>query len=728
MKDTLGSLSRFLSKDFKIKENLIGSLQIICRTRNADKGILCLLNKSTAATRIRITDGFPHDKRLAFPKTCIDCARLGSPVCFQGAAPHNLLKCLGGTMAEYHHLVTPLDLGEHLTGLIVLFREKTRKPFTKADATFVTKFGVIMKFVLNNTFLFLKAQEEQEELARSRDFIDNILSSLPQGLFVVSLHGTVIYWNENMAHRFNYPAKRAKGKQYREILDQIDLNILEALIEDVMKRNERIVIERYEYRTAEGTRHVCKIEAQPNLDLDERPAGVLVSIEDISEQAVLEEELRRTYSRINETINELRAKTRQLELANVELSRADKLKSEFLSNMSHELRTPLNSILNLTQMLLQGLPGELNTRQRNYLAIVERNGRHLLNLINDILDLSKIEAGKSEVVSAHFNIKALIGQIVSIFSPQAMQKKIRISTSYDLTRPDVFTDESKVKQIVLNLVSNAVKFTEVGQVEVLVRDIPFAEVKERTARDPFLLKLHLFPERQYVEIVVKDSGPGIKDEFLPFLFRPFRQADGSITRKFGGTGLGLHITHRLLEMLKGGASVYSKEGEGTTFSVLLPVSSGTQKTQRKKEADPDEEMRIDLSGVNLAEALQGKSIVIIEDNLDNLFTLTEFLSAHDLDFSTATDGEEGLRLIEDERPDLVLLDIQIPEVSGYDVAARVRANPELAGTKILAITAHSMLGDRERILSSGCHDYIAKPMDFNMLLTKMYNLISGHGA
>jgi len=388
---------------------------------------------------------------------------------------------------------------------------------------------------------------------------------------------------------------------------------------------------------------------------------------------------------------------------------ANKLKSEFLSNMSHELRTPLNSILSLSRLILRQSRERLSRDEIDYIEIIERNGDKLLTLINDILDLSKIEAGKIDLNPKKIGVSYIITMITENLEQTADDKGIKINIVKPDDLPPIITDEARFYQILQNIVGNAVKFTEDGSVII-------------TCSYDF----------ERVHITVEDTGIGIDEEELPFIFDEFRQIDGTLARKFDGTGLGLAIALKSAEMISGEIRVESSRGVGSRFFISLPIlwQNGDEKAPvsdnsfiNRNKTDPEAYegsfTACDTSMLPETDKFdESFRIMVIEDDPDNVTTIQAVLESR-YETIVAYDGIEGLDMIKKEHPHLVLLDIALPRMSGFDVIKRIKQDESISEIPVIAFTALSMKGDRERILKAGCDDYISKPYNIEYLLDKI---------
>ena len=560
------------------------------------------------------------------------------------------------------------------------------------------------------------------------------------------------------------------------------------------------------------------------------------------ELQVQSEELQAQSEEIQSQSEELISQKKEIEKKSERVEEANRIKSEFLSNMSHELRTPLNSILGLTGLMAEGIAGRINEKQKEYIEIIERNGKNLLQLINDILDLSKIESGTAELAISKIQLKEFVTGVAYTIMPIVEKKGLSLNMDIgdDIS---LYSDADKLRQILVNLLGNAAKFTDKGKIGI------WAWVVEGRLNDHVIIK-------------ISDTGTGIPREALEFIFYPFRQVDGSSTRKHEGTGLGLSICQKLVNLMDGKIEVESKVGKGSTFTVtikkdrrsklrpkeeewqkrvkatLLPegqvagngqaaviretkrivvidddpivirelkiifkkenyqaefASSGSKGLEHIKSEVPDMvllDLRMpDMDGYKVLEELQkiddlkelpvmiitatdltgtetsalGKNvkgvitkgridkrdllarinkflygpertaypliskvsaggpvkILIAEDRRDNMILIKETLRSTGYAVYSATNGQEAIDIAEKEKPDLILMDMQMPVMSGFDATRQIRETEGLKNIPIIALTARAMKGDEEKVLAAGCSDYLSKPVMPKDLLRKI---------
>lgn len=387
----------------------------------------------------------------------------------------------------------------------------------------------------------------------------------------------------------------------------------------------------------------------------------------------------------------------------MELARATRLKDEFLANMSHELRTPLNAILGMTEALIEQICGPLNEKQLKSLSTVERSGQHLLELIDDILDLAKVEAGALSLERTPTQIGTLCKSSLTFVKQLANQKKIRlIEQCPDEPMPELMLDERRIRQVLINLLNNAVKFTpEGGHVTLSI---------SLTAPNPDTAEYGL-------KFTVEDTGIGIKPNQLERLFQPFVQVDTALNRQYTGTGLGLALVKRIVELHDGRVDATSEFGVGSCFSVELPCSPGA-KLPPAVIRHPDNDIAL------TAQPPAVPLVLLAEDSPDNIDVIQGYLAAKGYEVIIAKDGQTAIALAQAQTPNLILMDIQMPGMDGLEAIATIRRDEALQQVPIIALTALAMKGDRERCLAAGADDYLAKPVKLKQLVATMRSLLA----
>ena len=437
------------------------------------------------------------------------------------------------------------------------------------------------------------------------------------------------------------------------------------------------------------------------------------SISDITESKVAEANLERFAEDLWETKEalesqaiELARKSEELEFARVSAEAASQSKSDFLANMSHEIRTPMTAILGYSELLLDAEQSEED--QCDCVQIIHRNGEHLLAIINDILDLSKIESGRMTVERIQCDPWAIAQDVCDLVRPRAEGKGLTLQLENEDALPiTISSDPIRLRQILLNLVGNAIKFTESGGVWIKIELVIVESGSPRIAFE------------------VMDTGVGLSEEQIEHLFQPFTQADDSTTRKFGGTGLGLSISRRLAEMLGGRITVTSKPHAGSTFRVEIATGdlSKTRMTRTPTVAPSNNQPANRVADTQMSAA----RILLVEDGPDNQRLFSFHLRKAGATVAIAENGRIAVDAIHDacaqgEPFELILMDMQMPEMDGYEATRLLRT--EGCTTPIIGITAHAMAGDREKVIAAGCDEYIAKPVNRNALLAACQKWLS----
>jgi PAS domain S-box-containing protein len=420
--------------------------------------------------------------------------------------------------------------------------------------------------------------------------------------------------------------------------------------------------------------------------------------EEIAERQRAEAELAQERALLAQRVEE---RTMDYMAANAELARAARLKDEFLASMSHELRTPLTAVLGMVEILKMEVYGPLTEQQVKSLDVIDESGRHLLELINDILDLSKIEADKLELEIEPVSVESVCQSSLQFIRQTALNKYIEVSFEHDTTVSVLHVDERRFKQILVNLLSNAVKFTpDEGRVG---------------------LEVVADPARQRARFVVWDTGIGIAAEDVERLFQPFVQLDSKLARQYSGTGLGLALVNRMVKMHGGEIAVESEPGKGSRFTVSIPwsgttITPATIQPARSYHKVPQEPV-VTVQLPRQIPSVRGESplVLLAEDEHTTTMLITDFLQMSGYQVVSAENGIRAIERAKAEKPDIILMDIQMPEMDGLETIQHLRADEQTANVPIIALTALAMAGDRERCLAAGANDYLSKPIDLSRL-------------
>jgi signal transduction histidine kinase/ActR/RegA family two-component response regulator len=498
-------------------------------------------------------------------------------------------------------------------------------------------------------------------------------------------------------------------------------------------------------KTIQANRRTEELLAQSQRlahELQEQSAELQRTNAELEEKAAL----------LSEQKGNIETQNREIELARAgleekaqQLAEASQYKSEFLANISHELRTPLNSMLVLSRLLSDNPDQNLTPRQTEFARTIHSAGSDLLGLIDDILDLSKIEAGRMDVTPGEISLEEMRGYVEQAFGLQAEEKGLQLSVTIDPRLPrTIITDAQRLQQVLRNLLSNAVKFTESGSVTL---SIAAAESGPRYGVPT------LDAANRVVALTVTDTGVGISADKLSLIFEAFQQADGTTSRRYGGTGLGLSISRQLSRLLGGAITVSSTVGAGSVFTLFLPdlaepdfpapghhLGSGIHSVPSSARSGsihsgygvpaPRTNPILTRTGGSETAAmlLRGSTVLVVDDDVRNVFALTSALEMHGMTVLYADNGADGVRLLsEHAHIDIVLMDAMMPEMDGNETTQEIRRNPRFAALPIVFLTAKAMPGDRESSLAAGASDYITKPVDLDDLLTLMARWVSGDG-
>lgn len=525
-----------------------------------------------------------------------------------------------------------------------------------------------------------------------------VVQKVQVAVIITDATGRIEWINDNFTRMTGYEAHEAIGQTPGLLLQGVDTEQdTVRRIRESLSRGEAFSEEMLNYRK-DGSPFWMSMNVSPIRDEN----GKLVQ-----------------WISINEDITERRREQASIERAKTAAESANKAKDEFLANMSHEIRTPLTAILGYAEILdaESGIPGPM---RRDALQSIRKNGQHLVNIINEILDLSKIEAGRLEVEKVRFSPRDLLTEIVTVMRGQALTKRLPLELDFVGNMPQTIeTDPLRLRQILMNLISNAIKFTEDGEVRVLVR------------------VRHMATGSARFQIDVIDTGVGIRPEVMERIFDPFAQEDSSTTRRFGGTGLGLAISIRLAKLLGGTIDVQSKPGAGSCFTVdidagrpdealavELPISELPRMEMkffhdrtRAPEASLPEASAPQIPGAQIPGA-GARRILVVDDAPENQRLIEFKIKRLGYDVDIADEGQSGyqsaMQAMRSRNPyRCILLDMQMPVMDGYETARKLRA--EKYDYPIVALTANAMRGEREKCIAAGCDDYVSKPIDFDEL-------------
>ena len=598
------------------------------------------------------------------------------------------IKDIDSRLSSDSQVVVPIYEGKREWGQV----ELTFKPLSLQGryGEFIHPNYLLMMFVSLLSFLvfYLYLGKMLKQLDPSQAIPDRVRSALDtmaEGLLVLDAKQNIVLANLAFVSLVDEPSDALIGRQVSrfawfnrndEALDK-DLSPWSKTLADGLVRTADMI----RLDTLQGSR-TFMTNCSPILSGSGKPAGVLISFDDVTE---------------------LEQKELELRLSKEEAEQANRFKSEFLANMSHEIRTPMNAILGFSEVLKRGYDRS-NKDSIRYLNTISSSGNHLLSLINDILDLSKVEAGRIEIEKIHTAVHQVIYEVVQILQVKATEKNILLKYEPASALPEyIITDAAKLRQIVTNLVGNAIKFTDSGGVTIVTR----LEEKENESS---------------LIVEIKDTGIGMTMQQAAAIFNPFTQADSSITRRFGGTGLGLTISKRFAEALGGDVVVTSKPGVGSLFTVS--INTGDIKNVRRLSLD---EVLSSLWHETVSTRKQWKfpssTVLVVDDGAENRELLEVILSDAGIQVVSAENGQIALDLLSERSFDVVLMDVQMPVMDGYTAVGLIREKG--LDLPVFAMTADAMMGAQQQCLDAGYSEYMTKPVDIDKLLERLAEKLGG---
>ncbi|MBM4053242.1 MAG: response regulator [Planctomycetes bacterium] len=535
---------------------------------------------------------------------------------------------------------------------------------------------------------FNKMTENLLQTTVSRDYVDNIINNMMDCMLVARDDGIIKTVNKTTLNLLGYREEELLGKPIEIIFGRNtcvnngflgDEQGIHALLEKGSVSNvEKIFI------TKDGREIPVLCSCSVMMDTLGNMEGIVYVALDITERKYFEHELEEKQNILKHRSRELRESLKKTEAANLLLLESNKAKSKFLSTMSHELRTPLNGILGLADILMGKYFGELNNKQMEYVKQINDCGKHLLLLINDILDVSKIDAGAMELELDEISPDEFVDATVAMIGTQFNKKKITVNIAVDKNISVIVGDRRKCKQIMFNLLSNACKYTpEGGKVDIEVFRKSDSEIR----------------------VEVADTGIGIEEKDIDKIFSEFYQADRVRDEQLGGTGIGLALTKRLVELHGGNIGVVSSPGKGSCFWFTLPKKNICREKGIVFEKEDKKENNVS----------DGKRILVVEDNEVNLSMLIDMLKIHNHKITVARNGKEALEIAIKEKPELILMDMMMPVMDGIEATKMLRATAGIADVPIIALTAST--GDEaiKKQIEAGCDAHIAKPIRINEL-------------
>lgn len=581
-------------------------------------------------------------------------------------------------------------------GLVVAIAFEITLDYYSTLSPFSLRFAIVF---FNRMVLFLALvifasarRSAEKRLKEQSEWLRVTLSSIGDAVIATDIKGFVSFINPTAEALTGWTMTEAANKPFEKVFRIINEETrAPAESPFAIVKREGIVVGLANHSlliTKDGREIPIEDSGAPIKNPAGKMIGVIVVFHDVSER-------RRGERELEQSLEREQIARRQAEAAN-------RLKDEFLATVSHELRTPLNAMLGWANMLRSGRLDQATASRA--LETIERNGRSQSQLIEDILDVSRIITGKLHIKVQPVNLLAVIETTIEVIRPAADAKEIRLQVILDSNAGPISGDENRLQQVIWNLLSNAVKFTpKGGQVEVRLQRI-----------------------HSHVEVIVSDSGKGIPEEFLPYVFDRFRQQDSSMTRAFGGLGLGLSIVRHLVELHGGSVSVFSKgEGEGATFTVNLPVMLAHESS--RFSIGKNELVKTSMTkdgGENFAVMLEGIKVLVVEDEMDARELITLLLNQSKAVVTAVASAEEALKTLDWLKPDIIISDIQMPDEDGYSLIRKIRAMEQAGDDRIpaIALTAHARVEDKSQALEAGFQSHVTKPVEPAELIAMIRSL------
>lgn len=607
---------------------------------------------------------------------------------------------INGAFVPNEIITIPVVTGKRLIGIITLgkigsFKSESINLINKTKDTISARIESVVSSAKISAFseklkeINLELEKQKLDLFNASSYNRGLIEASIDPFVIIGLDGKITDVNQSTEVITGYNRDELIGTDFSFYFSDPDIakKVYEMVFQNSYVRDYEL-----ELKHKDGQLTYVTYNASVYKDVNGNVVGVFAAARDITEKKQAEEKRKQLHEEIEERSkflevannelesqkNELATQTAELAEQNTELEmqkkqldEANRLKSVFLSNMSHELRTPLNSVIALSGVLSRKLKGKIQGDEYSYLDVISKNGRSLLNLINEILDLSRIEAGKEELNLSEFSLSELVSELIEIMHPTADEKAIKLLNKLPADLELIVSDHLKVRHILINLLANAIKFTHEGSVEItLVR------------------------KTKFIGLSVKDTGIGIDPEIVDFIFDEFRQADEKTSRKFGGSGLGLAIAKKYSEICNGYFEVDSLPGRGSTFTLFLPIIEvanihRSKSVQNKKDAG-------DKNVIKLRKTLEA-TILIVEDSEPQILQLSELLLEEGYKVLVARNGQEALEIIKQSVPDAIILDLMMPEMDGFEVLNTIRQQFE---TKIpvLILTAKHISKEELNVL------------------------------
>nr|WP_242055785.1 GAF domain-containing hybrid sensor histidine kinase/response regulator [Scytonema hofmannii] len=574
-------------------------------------------------------------------------------------------------------LYAPIWLGSRLVGVVCHQHVGGIRQWTMEEENFAASIADLVKLAMETS----ERHAAQLTLRNSEAKFRPVFEHSSIGIGLANMDERIIDSNPALYQMLGYNQEQLCEKRLSDYIYPEDLTTyLEC--QQILAKNRDCFKKELRFQHKNGSLVWTNISVSLICDTNNQPEFFLTFIEDITER-------KRTELKLLETKEAAEASSRA--------------KSEFLATMSHELRTPLNAIMGLSQLLQQKIVGTLNDKQEEYINYIYSSGEQLLALINDILDLSKVEADKEELMLLPLQVQDICKSVISTVCDRALEKKLQLTTKIDLEADVCIADEERIKQMLLNLLTNAIKFTPAGKVSLIVEKVP-----------------------QGIIFTVSDTGIGIDSSQFQFLFEPFKQLDSRLNREYEGTGLGLALTRKLARMHGGDVTVESTLGEGSRFMLFLPDQTSVEERGSRdainrvctKVGKRGKENNSSFSSLNVPVSTTNKRILLVEEE-ENTAILQDYLQTIGYEVQKTCDSKSFLHGVRNFQPDLILLDVDLNgDISGWDLLKLVRQISSWQDLPVVIMTPMEMIVDRdaeyrnlrERLWEAGANDYLSKPI------------------
>ncbi len=684
-----------LSKSKNLQDVLDAVLANAMELTESGSGTIALMKDGEMSVALRSGDGGPCFEGARWrPEECpltSFITRSTEPVEFPDIANDALFKNAKIAMEGMRSaMAVTLRINGDVLGILCVDDGKKR-PFTDRHKGIIKLFSSQAAYAIEKFRLM-------HELEESLTNLEGVFDDSGDMIIVADTEGRILKFSRGGTRILGYAQPEVLGRSVEELY--ADMEERRKIVKEVKEKGavhnrEAVLIKK------DGT----PVDISLTISQLKDASGAVIGTVGVSKDITVEKRMRRELEELNRNLEDkVIERTRDLEKANFELKKANELKGRFIANASHELRTPLHSIIGFAEVLLQRGFGELNEKQNKYLNTILTSGKHLLHLVNNILDLAKIEAGKAQLSYQKFQINAAFEEVAIVLKALADRKGIAIESKVEPDVTEFTADKVKFKQILYNLLSNAIKFTpENGRVGFSAGRFANGDKLSWAAKGQDLMKL-----------VVWDTGPGIKPEDRERIFEEFEQLDSS--KNTEGTGLGLSLTKKLIEIHGGHIEVGGGAGQGAVFTVYMPfVSTDADSLSPQPQLPPF----LPFPAMNEVGAL----VLVVEDDIPTQELITIHLTQAGYRVEHAYDGLEAIRKARELKPFVITLDIMLPKKDGWEVLQALKADPE---TKDIPVIIHSIVENTELAFALGATDYLVKPLDQTTLVDKLKN-IAGDG-